>query len=369
MQPAENLPPVPDLQTAWRQPVGLWVCDSCDRSFLLPELMAPAADRQSPLCPTCFSANLSLVLDPSGLLEFSRPPELLLPFGLDEARLPALYDAFARRIPYPPGDLTPASLARRLQRLYLPMWLVDVDVQATWRCEAGYNYQVVSHQDRYEQNRGQWATRQVEETRVRWEPRLGELRRTYPNLAAPALRDDQALRRTLGEFDLRRSQPYSGLPGGYVRLPDRSTSDAWSDARHSLQGLAAEECRQAIGADHHRQFTWQPDFSRQNWTLLLLPVFTTCYLDDAGQPQVVYIHGQSGKLHGSRRASMRKAQSVAVIILVIAAVLFGLGLLLAALGALFPVLLPLGGIGLVLAALVACAAAVPVVQVWAFNRT
>ena len=88
----------------------------------------------------------------------------------------------------------------------VPVWLVDGEVQAEWRAEAGYHYQVVSHQDRYEDRRGGWSSREVKETRTRWEPRLGRLKRAYQNLRAPAL-EEQAPGR------LRRHgepQPFEG---------------------------------------------------------------------------------------------------------------------------------------------------------------
>jgi hypothetical protein len=71
-----------------------------------------------------------------------------------------------------------------------------------------------------------------------------------------------------------------------------------------FQSSAVKECQQACRADHLREFTWQPEFSEQNWTLLLAPVYATFYLDDENKPQPILVNGQSGKLSGSRRASL-----------------------------------------------------------------
>ena len=86
---------------------------------------------------------------------------------------------FSQGIPYPPADLSPENLQQRLQRLFIPAWLVDASALASWQAEAGFNYEVVSHQEKYSDTQGGWRTQEVKEPRVRWEPRLGKLERTY----------------------------------------------------------------------------------------------------------------------------------------------------------------------------------------------
>ena len=45
---------------------------------------------------------------------------------------------------------------------------------------------------------------------------------------------------------------------------------------------------------------------------MLLPVYAASYLDDQGQPQSIFIHGQTGQIAGTRRSSMQRAVRVAV---------------------------------------------------------
>ncbi|RMF01713.1 MAG: hypothetical protein D6768_09995, partial [Chloroflexi bacterium] len=272
---------------------------------------------------------------------------------------------------FAPADLKAANLQRRLQRLYLPMWLVDSRANALWQAEAGFNYQAVSHRDRFEQGRGGWTEQQITETRVRWEPRLGRLERTYQNVTAPALEEHFQVMNALGKFKLADARPVrpDDLTGTTpVRLPNRSTTDAWPDAAAALQSVAADECRRAGRADHLREFRWQPQFSEKNWTLLLLPVATTYYLDDEQQPQPVLIHGQTGKLSGPRRASMRRARRVAFIIAGIAAAIFTVSLLVALASLLLPALLAVAALGVALAVIIGMLAIVPPVMVWQANK-
>jgi hypothetical protein len=280
----------------------------------------------------------------------------------------ATLQQFASRIPYPPQDLAPGNLRRRAKRVLLPVWLVDAQAQALWQAEAGFDYEVVSHRDQFAG--GGWSSQRVKEARIRWEPRLGQLMRSYTNIPAPALEEHRQLREQLGGHDLTAAEPYQPnvISNTILRAPDRSPQDAWGDARAAIQAAAADECRRAAGADHIRQFAWQPEFSAENWTLLLLPVFTTVYYDDDNNPQPVWINAQTGQLSGKRRASPKRATRAAGIWLAVAAAIFLVSLALTAAAALLPMLLALSVIGFIVAILAGVGAAVPLFRVWAFNR-
>jgi hypothetical protein len=365
-------PPVDSTtRNAWDLELEAAVCERCDWTYLLPPGSLPrrlqqAADR----CPRCFQNELMAWSGSLDELPQASPPELVAPHRISAAQLAQAVQNFANGIPFAPPDLNPKNLQARLRRLYLPAWLVDAKVRAEWQAEAGFDYQVVSHQDRYEQNRGGWASQQIKEDRIRWEPRVGRLERSYHNIPAPALEEALRLQKTLGKFDLSLAAPYQPetLQGAYVRLPNRAPQDAWSDAQAGFQAAAAQECRQAAGADHLRQFSWRAEYDAQNWTLLLLPVYTTYYQDDENRPQPVLIHGQSGKLTGLRRASMKRAQRAALAILGAAAVVFLLSLLLSVLAVALPALLAVGVFGLAMALLLGMAAIYPPASVWWFNK-
>lgn len=357
------------LSTEWGFEPHWTACERCGWSYLIP------ANHQLTSCPHCFAAALSPVEDvfEAGQEESSRvrPPEQYLPFTLSEAELSQGIQAFSKGIPFASPELNPVNLKGRLQRLYLPLWLVDVDVQATWNAEAGFDYQVVSHKDRFDDHSAGWVSQEVKEGRVRWEPRRGSLKRSYTNIPAPALEDEPRLRRSLGDWALEQAQPYraEAVEGAFIRLPDRIPNDAWQEAVSVIQAVAAEECRQAARANYQREFRWNPQFPCRNWTLLLRPVITTYYLDDEGLPQRILIHGQTGKVNGQRRASVKRGRRYALITFGVALVIFLVSLALTAFSAVFPPLLPFGGLGLLLAFLIALGAIFPVFQVWQFNRS
>jgi hypothetical protein len=206
----------------------------------------------------------------------------------------------------------------------------------------GFDYEVVSHRERYAG--GDWQSEETQETRIRWEPRAGRLDRHYDNVIAPALDAHAAFVRALGDYRVQDARPYAApaMADALVCLPDRAQSAAWGDAVPGFQHAAAEECRRAAQADHVRRFRWEPSYAQRNWTLLLLPVYGTYYLDDEGQPQPVFVNGQSGQLSGARRASMQAAQKSALFIGIIAAIVFVLGLVLGAVGLVVPPLIVVG---------------------------
>jgi hypothetical protein len=347
----------------WETAVLVTVCPQCDWRYIVPEGKLPLR------CPHCFAANLEPVTEDVKPLPYLRPPELVTPFTVTKATADKHIEAFTGGIPFAPRDLTPDALRSRVQPFYLPMWLVDGDVAATWEAEVGFDYNVVSHQERYSDGSG-WATREVEETRIRWEPRVGQLERGYDNIIAPALEQHAALEKALGAYKLGDAAPYTAgtLEKALVRLPDRAPEAAWTDAAPAFQAAAGEECRQAAAADHIRQFRWSPSYAGQNWTLLLLPLYATYYLDDENQPRPVLINGQSGRVYGVRRASMKRAQRTALIILAAATVLFILSLIAGVAGLAVPPLLIIAGIGGLLALGIGLGAIIPIFRAWQFNR-
>ena len=359
--------PEPDFVTVtWNTNLTLTLCETCDSHYLLPSALFPFK------CPTCFGAVLIEIEaehQPNDLLHHYAP-EQVIPFTISHQELTAHIEQFAGRIWFAPGDLKPETLISRLQRLYLPMWLVDSGVEALWQAEVGFNYEIVSHRDQFDQNHGGWHSRQVTEQRIRWEPRLGRLNRIYHNMPAPALEQHAQIMQRLGQYDLTEAISFQteALEQAVIHLPDRPPTDAWPDAIPAFHAAAAEECRQASRADHLRGYRWTSDYRDQHWTLLLLPVYATYYIDDEDRPQPILIHGRTGRLSGPKRASMKRARHTALIIVAVAAALFILSLILGGISFVAPPLVILAGTSLLGALIIGMLAITPIIVVWQYNR-
>jgi hypothetical protein len=353
----------------WGQGVVCLVCHNCDWRFLVGPGNIPQE------CPHCHAPQLEQYQEEDfhQMQDFIKPPELHLPFSFPQGLLTEKIQNFARNIPFAPDDLRLDNLQKRLQKVYLPLWLVDSQVSANWQSECGYYYQVKSHQEKY--NGGRWQTQEVIETRTRWEPRLGRLERSYQNIAAPALEEHRALIAALGNYEYKKAEPVTPQSllqdagkSPLISIPSRDKDDAWPDTLPRFQEQATEESRQACAADQIREFKWKPDFSNQNWTLFLLPMWSSYYLDDENKAQSILVNGQSGQMSGTRRASMKKAKKVSLSIFIAALIAFALTVVVGLISFSVPDLTAVAGIGLVISLMIALAAIYPIATAWNVNR-
>jgi len=347
-----------DVAAVWGVALTAVHCAHCGEAHLVPEDAIPS------LCPLCLQGPVT----PQPAYLRQEPPEQVLAYSVQKQRLAAILDRWAQGTWFRPAELKADVLARRARRYLIPLWLVDGQVTGAWRADVGFDYQAVSYQDRYREGAG-WSSREVTEGRVRWEPRVGRLGRSYENAAAPALDDHRALMGRLGDFDLEQRADYSleAVAGGVVRVPSLDHETAWPGAHAALVRAAGEECRQAAGADHIRNFTLEAEYDDLNWTMLLLPVYATWYRDEE-HTWPVLVNGQNGRVSGVRRASTRKANITSFILGVVGVLMFLLGGLLALMGAVLPPLAVLGGVILVVGLLLAVSAPIPAIGVWMFNR-
>jgi hypothetical protein len=355
-----------DVAAVWGVRLTAVHCAQCGEAHLVPEqaLSEAEGDAIPPLCPFCFQGPVTP--QPAYLRE--EPPEQVLPYGVSERKLADILNRWAQGIWFRPAEMKAPTLAQRARRYLIPLWLVDGQAAAAWRADVGFDYQAVSYQDRYSDGRG-WSSQEMTEGRVRWEPRVGRLNRTYENLVAPALDGHRALMDRLGDFDLGQRADYSpeAVSGAAVRIPTLEPEAAWPGAEAAFVRAAREECRQAAGADHIRDFTLEAEYSALNWTQLLLPAYVTWYREGERVWPVI-INGRSGRVSGARRASARKANTTSLILGGIALVLFVVGGLLALLGAALPPVSAVGAVLLIVGLLLAVLAPVPAIGVWAFNR-
>jgi hypothetical protein len=248
------------------------------------------------------------------------------------------------------------------------MWMVDADVSGSWQVQAGFDYQVKSSNEFF--RAGQWRTQEVMENRIRWEPRLGQVQRHYNNATIPALSGHAYYQQLLGKFNLNSAAAYqpAQLGKACVQVPDLQPQNAWLLAQTILQKLVAQDCQKASASQHIQNFSMQTAYHSVNWTQLLLPVYASYYSDDDGHLHPIYINGQTGIPGGLRLASQRQGWKWAGILAGIAAVVFILGLLSFALGALVPPIAAIGTLLVVVGFILAVCAVIPAAWPWQWNR-
>jgi hypothetical protein len=347
----------PSPTAAWGMPLQVYYCPHCHSAHLAPERVVLDT------CPACLQAGASP--EPTQLRR--EPPELVIPFRIDRRRAEELVAEWAKGGWFRPDELRADLLSVRLRTYYLPVWLVDCDLAAVWQAEMGYDYQAASFRERYQG--GHWVSEQTTETRVRWEPRTGRLRRRYDNVAVPAMEAHDAWMSRLAGYDLGQREPYipQAIEHGVVRVPDYAPESAWPDAEQALDGIAALECKRASEADHVRNWAMQAQYEALTWTQMLVPSYVTWYRE-GDEPHPVWINGQSGHVHGPRYASRRKARTTSLVMGGLAALLFLIGMLLVVIGSAVAVLMALGGLMVIGALLLGLLAPIPVIWAWLRNR-
>lgn len=355
VQPVEGGVNIESLWGIGYQPCG---CRVCGQAFLTP----PSFNGKA--CPNCGKGTL----ESQPALLRPEPPELIVPFLKPGSQLLSIFQDFTRGVWLHPPDFTPESLTGRALPVFWPMWLVDSTVEGEWQSEIGYNYDVKSSKESY--TGSGWQTHEVVETRVNWQPRLGKVNRRYENVSVPALSGHKRLTNVSGDYQINRAISYNPekLGSAALQVPDQNPENAWSLAKTAVDRAASEECSQAAGGQHVRNFRIQAGYHSTHWTQLLLPLYVSYYHDDEGQPHLVYVNGQSGRIYGPKLASQKKGWQTAGIIAAAAVLLFLLGLLGFAVTALFPPAGVVGGLLIILAILTGIAAIVPAVWPWQWNR-
>jgi hypothetical protein len=271
--------------------------------------------------------------------------------------------------------MNPRALHARLTRVLLPLYLADASVWGTWQAQVGFDYLVASSEERFDGKT--WVSQRVNETRVRWEPRVGDITRKYENLVAPALEQHSRLMLALGAtpsnslpYELALARPYTPemLGGACVQLPEIAPNAAWHFAQENLERRAAQECEQAAGGQHHEQFVLHAAYGEPVWTLLLLPVYVTSYSDDDNKWIPVRINAQTGFVSGPRRASQKQARRWSLALAALAGFAFVLTLVVSLAAISNRDLVPPAGLVLLLTFFLCLAAPVPLLSAWEFNR-
>src|SRR5581483_5412363 len=366
-------------------------CKNCRADFLVP------SHAGAPMCPNCLAARL----EPIPALQADAPPELVVPFAVSDATLHANLERWLRDIPFKPASLNPKALRAQLTRVFIPMYLADASAFGTWQAQMGFDYLVASSEERFDGSG--WVTQRLNETRVRWEPRAGELARKYENVPAPALEQHARLMLALGAsnwreppFDTSRAISFSSrmadgrfrvethdpqstirnpksdstdaLGNAIVRAPDVAPNAAWLFAREHIERRAARDCETASGAQHHEKFVLRATYGEPHWTLLLLPTYVTSYIGDDGKLIPVRVNGQSGFVSGVKRASMKREQRWTIGIALVTIATFLFTIVLGVAGKWNDAFLAPALLLLIITFLLALAAPMPALYAWQFNR-
>ena len=337
------------------QPAG---CDRCGQAYLVP------MNSSNQICPGCMTGKLT----PQPALLRSEPPELLIPYQINSTKLKQQLDTFTSGIWLHSDDFTTENLYQRLRPVFIPMWLTDCNLEGFWKAEMGFDYQVASALDSYVN--GDWKSQERIETRVRWEPRVGQIKRHYDNIATPAVTNFANMTYLAGNFNLEKAEDFrhDRLGKASMRIPDLNPENAWPMTQENIKKAAGFDIQNACKAQHTRDLDITTTYSDLQWTQLLLPIYISYYSGDHDEPHLVYINGQTGKIGGPRLSSQRKGWHFAFIIALIAIMSLLIGVILSALIPVSAIFGVIGSVLILIGCLGLCGAIVPAVWPWQWNR-
>ena len=359
-----TVPMVPDadiletIENSWNIPYQPFGCPQCGQVFLIKT--EPAGK----ICPNCSRAKLTY--QPARLR--SEPPELMMPFQIQRENLTSIYASFTKGVWLHSDDFETDILLNHTTAVYWPMWLLDSDVSGDWQSEAGFDYQIETSHEIFTNSK--WESRKVIENRTRWEPRVGQVKCHYDNIALQATTDYQKLLNLTGNYQLQSAVQFNPvlLKDTVIRIPDIQPENVWPIAKPAMDKIVSNDCLKAAGAQYLRNFAIRAAYGSYNWTQLLFPVFVTFYTDDAGNPQLIYVNGQSGRIGGPRLASQKKGWKVAGIAALVTLTLLIIALILFGLAALLPPLSALAVLLIVFAFGTGITAIIPAIWPWQWNR-
>ena len=300
----------------WESELHMVGCNHCGLTFMQTE-----QSLEQP-CLHCGSTLLEEMMPDSDQPPHWAPAELALPLRLTRQRAQTELAKWRNNFRFPSADLTDQHLNQRLRLMYAPAWLMDTTLETKWAADVGFDYDVISHKEKLQGS--QWSTQQVKRTKKDWEGRAGTLTLRYDNLPADAIERESSfwpLVRLVGSADRFVSDAakqtakagneaqHAGEQPSFV-LPSRIPADAVTDMLPLLMERAKVDVQAACRADHVRNFNWAPTIQQQNWTQMLIPVWSTWYLDEDNRRRMVFVHGTTGNGWGERIPSMRRAWRV-----------------------------------------------------------
>lgn len=273
---------------------SFYECKQCKNIF-----SCPSSDEFS-VCPVCGFQNAKIMET-----QLKTPSiELISNDQLSRADLISIFTNYIKPVRFRTPGLNTTELARNVRKIYQPFWLVDATASGNWTSTLGFDYQVESSREIYDNN--QWISKNIEETRIDWDHRTGLIEREYHNTLVNSLSKQDWLTKVIGKYDFSKTSKFKeNLIADSIIIPDITPSKGWQVAVPKFERLIQNDCQRAANAQHVKAFSSHIDYSSVNWTLLLAPYYHSYYYDDTGESRSVWINPQTKNIVGERVSSQK----------------------------------------------------------------
>ena len=299
---------IPDGERGWQAERTSVRCQSCEAISVFD------ATKVGQRCEFCGSASLV----PYDQVKDSFRPESLLPLKISEVQVREKIREWYGARWFAPSALGTQAMTDTVHGVYLPYWTFDARVQAQWQAESGYYYYET---ETYEDSNGNRQTRQVQ--RIRWQYSSGDLAHFFDDDLVNASRGiNPDLLRKIEPFPTHELVPYNAgyLAGWTVERYQIDLLQAAKSAREHMETALRQMVVQSIPGDTYRNLGITADWTGQTFKHILAPVWLLTY-EYHGKSYQVVINGFTGSIAGKHPLSVWK------IILLVLAILLGIGLL------------------------------------------
>ncbi len=241
-------------------------------------------------------------------------PQSLLPFVVSQHDVRDQMKRWYASKWFAPNAFKNKSLIDQLHGLYIPYWTFDASVHCPWTAEAGHYYYTT---ETYRDSQGRTQTRQKRHTR--WVPAAGEIDHVFDDEPVPGTKGvEHRLLRAVEPFPTQQVVPYdTAFLSGFVveryQIDLEEAANASVQQMHAhLQGLCGAE----VPGDTYRNLQIHPDFSKQTFKHLLVPIWVLTYKYGSRSFQVV-ANGSTGTIAGDYPKSFWKIAGVVLLALIV----------------------------------------------------
>lgn len=241
-------------------------------------------------CPVCNQNEFTDVKNSPKTLE----PKNILPFTVPEHRARKILRRHLRkRRPWMlPAKIFKTYRPEQLRAAYIPAYLMDVYVRASWEGKGGFRIPV--------NNKGKVTEKEV------WEPVTGYYENFYENqftLASPKI--DKSVFDQINDFPLRDLVAFD--PGYLESFPaevtEKDPNDSVKDAEKSIDDAVKSQAQSKIKAEKTKDLKITSDKEALTWQHVLLPVWISSFTYRKKTFQYL-INGKTGKVAGDKPLSL-----------------------------------------------------------------
>lgn len=228
-------------------------------------------------------------------------PDGVVPFQIDRKQVGGLFRNWLKKRWLAPGALRTLYQRDKLQGVYLPYWTFDADTACYYTAQGGR-----THTETYRDREGVTRTR----SRTDWFFTSGTVGHFFDDVLVRASRklDDPLLER-IEPFHTQAAASYSPdyFSGYEAECCSRSLEDAHQEARQEIERELYQLAEQDVlrHFDAVRDVHIRPEYRRETYKHLILPVYATAY-NYRGKQYTVLVNGQTGAIKGGYPKSVMK---------------------------------------------------------------